>query len=205
MNKRGEAGHHTVHRELLDLIERFGWAVRHVGAGTEAGEAPLSYTVGLTRFGHPELVCQGLPFDVAQSFLNLIGTEVQDGRIFRPDTFVTDLTDGGTLAFIHVVNDTGKPGAGQSLRTRRGDSLRHAGQLYSIGLGQHHNGQTVLMLVHDLDITISNATTGQILRQLTLNPTTATNPKTADSPNPEGSGSPPCLETSHLWVVPESR
>ena len=70
-------------------------------------------------------------------------------------------------------------------------TLRHAGQLYSIGLGQHHNGQTVLMLVHDLDITISNATTGQILRQLTLNPTTATNPKTADSPNPEGSGSPP--------------
>ena len=113
MNKRGEAGHHTVHRELLDLIERFGWAVRHVGAGTEAGEAPFSYTVGLTRFGHPEIVCQGLPFDVAQSFLNLIGTEVQDGRIFRPDTFVTDLTDGGTLAFIHVVNDTGKPGAGQ--------------------------------------------------------------------------------------------
>ena len=75
-------------------------------------------------------------------------------------------------------------------------TLRHADQLYSIGLGRHHNGQTVLMLVHDLDITISNATTGQILRQLTLNPTTATNPKTADSPNPEGSGSPPCLETS---------
>ena len=50
-------------------------------------------------------------------------------------------------------------------------TLRHAGTLYSIGLGRHHNGRPVLALVHGLDITIRDATTGELLRQLTLDTT----------------------------------
>ncbi len=38
------------------------------------------------------------------------------------------------------------------------------------------------MLVHDLDITISNATTGQILRQLTLDPTHRYQPQNGGLP-----------------------
>ncbi len=50
-------------------------------------------------------------------------------------------------------------------------TLRHAGRLYSIGVGRTHTRTGVLMLVHDLDIRIIDAATGELLRQLVLDPT----------------------------------
>src|SRR5215467_13273354 len=49
-------------------------------------------------------------------------------------------------------------------------TLRYHGRLYHIGIGRTHARTRVLMLIHDLDIRIINAATGEILRQLTLNP-----------------------------------
>jgi transposase InsO family protein len=50
-------------------------------------------------------------------------------------------------------------------------TLRHNGRLHHIGVGRTHAGTYVRLLVHDLDITIINATTGEILRELVLDPT----------------------------------
>ena len=50
-------------------------------------------------------------------------------------------------------------------------TLRHAGRLHHIGLGRTYAGTRVLMLVQDLHITIINAATGELLRELTLDPT----------------------------------
>jgi hypothetical protein len=50
-------------------------------------------------------------------------------------------------------------------------TLRHDGRLHHIGIGRTHAGTYVRLLVQDLDITIINATTGEILRELTLDPT----------------------------------
>jgi hypothetical protein len=50
-------------------------------------------------------------------------------------------------------------------------TLRHAGRLHHIGVGRTYAGTRVLMLVQDLHITIVNAATGELLRQLTLDPT----------------------------------
>ena len=50
-------------------------------------------------------------------------------------------------------------------------TLRHGGTLYSIGIGRSHNGKPVTALIHGLNITISDATTGEILRDLTLDTT----------------------------------
>ncbi|WOP18039.1 IS481 family transposase [Raineyella sp. LH-20] len=50
-------------------------------------------------------------------------------------------------------------------------TLRIAGQLRHIGIGRTHAGTCVKLLVHDLDVTIINATTGEILRELTIDPT----------------------------------
>jgi transposase InsO family protein len=63
-------------------------------------------------------------------------------------------------------------------------TLRHAGQLYSIGLGRHHTGTTVKALVNGLDITVIDATTGEVLRQLTLDPTRRYQPQNAQHPEP---------------------
>jgi transposase InsO family protein len=49
-------------------------------------------------------------------------------------------------------------------------TLRHAGRLHHIGVGRTHARTHVIMLIHDLDIRIIDATTGELLRDLTLNP-----------------------------------
>jgi transposase InsO family protein len=50
-------------------------------------------------------------------------------------------------------------------------TLRHNGRLHHIGVGRTYAGTYVRLLVQDLDITIINATTGEILRELILDPT----------------------------------
>ena len=90
-------------------------------------------------------------------------------------------------------------------------TLRHAGKLYHIGIGRTHARTHVLMLVQDLHIRVINAATGELLRDLTLNPDRSYQPTgrpkgppkgppgqpaKQDTPNPEvvGSGCPRCLE-----------
>jgi transposase InsO family protein len=50
-------------------------------------------------------------------------------------------------------------------------TLRNAGRLHHIGIGRTHAGTRVLVLVQDLDIRIINAATGELIRQLILDPT----------------------------------
>jgi transposase InsO family protein len=49
-------------------------------------------------------------------------------------------------------------------------TLRHDGKLHHIGVGRIHARTPVLMLIHDLHIRVINATTGELLRELTLDP-----------------------------------
>jgi transposase InsO family protein len=49
-------------------------------------------------------------------------------------------------------------------------SLRVAGVLHHIGLGRTLDGTPVIMLIHDLDVRVIHATTGEIIRQLTIDP-----------------------------------
>jgi transposase InsO family protein len=50
-------------------------------------------------------------------------------------------------------------------------TLRAGGRLHHIGIGRTHARTHVLLLIHDLDIRIVNAATGELLRELTLDPT----------------------------------
>ena len=50
-------------------------------------------------------------------------------------------------------------------------TLRHNGRLHHIGIGRTHDGTCVILLVQDLHIRVVNAITGELLRELTLNPT----------------------------------
>src|SRR5271155_4476387 len=49
-------------------------------------------------------------------------------------------------------------------------TLRHQGQLYHIGIGRAHARTRVLLLVQDRHIRVINADTGELIRELTLNP-----------------------------------
>src|SRR3954452_8743603 len=50
-------------------------------------------------------------------------------------------------------------------------TLRHNGRLHHIGTGRTHARTPVVVLVQDLGIRIANAATGELLRELTLDPT----------------------------------
>jgi integrase-like protein len=47
-------------------------------------------------------------------------------------------------------------------------SLRIGGQLHHIGLGRQLHGTPVIMLIDDLDVRVIHATTGEIIRNLTI-------------------------------------
>jgi transposase InsO family protein len=49
-------------------------------------------------------------------------------------------------------------------------TLRYNGKLHHIGIGRTHARTRVLMLVHDLEARVINAATGELLRELTLDP-----------------------------------
>jgi len=49
-------------------------------------------------------------------------------------------------------------------------TLRHGGKLYHIGIGRTHAGTRTLLLIQDLHIRVINAATGELLRDLTLDP-----------------------------------
>jgi hypothetical protein len=67
-------------------------------------------------------------------------------------------------------------------------TLRHAGRLHHIGIGRTHARTHVLLLIQDLHIRVINATTGELLRDLTLNPDTDYQPQTAKQTDTRGFG-----------------
>ena len=50
-------------------------------------------------------------------------------------------------------------------------TLRAGGRLHHIGVGRTHARTHVLMLIHDLNVRIINAATGELIRDLTIDPT----------------------------------
>jgi transposase InsO family protein len=50
-------------------------------------------------------------------------------------------------------------------------TLRHQGRLYSIGIGRTHTRTRVIVLVQDLHVRVADAATGELLRELVIDPT----------------------------------
>jgi transposase InsO family protein len=59
-------------------------------------------------------------------------------------------------------------------------TLRHNSRLHHIGIGRDHAGTRVLMLIRDLDIRIITEDTGELLRELELDPTRDYQPTSRD-------------------------
>jgi transposase InsO family protein len=56
-------------------------------------------------------------------------------------------------------------------------TLRVAGQLRHIGIGRTHQGTHVILLIQNLDVRVVNAITGELLRELTIDPSKDYQPK----------------------------
>ena len=70
-------------------------------------------------------------------------------------------------------------------------TLRHGGRLYHIGIGRTHARTYVLLLVQDLHIRVINAATGELLRDLTLDPARNYQPTGRPPGPPPGTPRPP--------------
>ena len=70
-------------------------------------------------------------------------------------------------------------------------TLRVNGRLHHIGIGRTHARTPVLMLVQDLDVRVINAATGELLRQLTINPARDYQPTGRPPGPPPGTPRPP--------------
>ena len=57
-------------------------------------------------------------------------------------------------------------------------TIRHNSRLHHIGIGRRHAHTEILMIINNLNIRIINPTTGELLRQLTLNPDRDYQPQT---------------------------
>ena len=64
---------------------------------------------------------------------------------------------------------SGKPWAGH-IDTDGKLTLRVNGRLHHIGIGRTHARTPVLLLVHDLHVRVVDAATGELLRELTIDP-----------------------------------
>jgi len=69
-------------------------------------------------------------------------------------------------------------------------TLRHHSRLHHIGIGKRHTGTEVILLIADLHIRVIHATTGELLRELTLDPTRNYQPRGA-KPGPQPRDKPP--------------
>jgi transposase InsO family protein len=61
-------------------------------------------------------------------------------------------------------------------------TLRHNGRLHHIGIGRTHARTPILMLINDCDIRIIHATTGDLIRELILNPAVDYQPRGVRKP-----------------------
>lgn len=50
-------------------------------------------------------------------------------------------------------------------------TLRVHGKLHHIGIGRTHARTHVILLIHDLNVRVVNAATGELLRDLEIDPT----------------------------------
>ena len=158
--------------------------------------ATLPLAAAATEFPIP-----GKPIRILVGFPAGGGTDLQARQVAQQLTtvlggapvIIENKPGAGTmLAAMEVAKatpDGHTPASHERVRHDRVDTtgvvtLRHAGRLHHIGLGRTHARTHVLLLVHDLNIRVINATTGELLRELTLNPDKDYQP-TARPPGPQ--------------------
>ncbi len=78
----------------------------------------------------------------------------------RPKATASDRSDDSHDRVRHdVIDNSGKI------------TLRVNGRMHHIGLGATHRGTRVVVLAHDIEVRVVHATTGELIRQLTIDPT----------------------------------
>lgn len=100
-----------------ETIRSYGWVVEAVLGDDES--PPFAYTVGLSGFGHPELILFATSQATAGSVLNQLGEHVRAGEDLWPGASVR--VSNGTVALIEFPGSEEWLLAANSLYRRPGD------------------------------------------------------------------------------------
>lgn len=68
--------------QLRDAILRDGWAIEYVETDGSRANPTFAYTVGLSRWDHPEFICFQMCPEHTARYLNGLGAAVRAGRRF---------------------------------------------------------------------------------------------------------------------------
>lgn len=92
---------------VTETINTHGWAVQGVLPNVgDSDPVPFCYTVGLTGFGHPEIIVCGLdPENAGIVLLNDLGERVRAGRAFSHGEVPRNLLAGGYDPILITVTD----------------------------------------------------------------------------------------------------
>lgn len=106
----------------------------------------------------------------------LLAEFVQHYNHHRPHASLGRATPAATYARLPKTGPATGPAIDYRIRRDRVDNygkvtLRYQGRLYKIGIGREHTGTAITMLIADRDIRIIATATGELLRQLELDPT----------------------------------
>lgn len=93
-----ELGMEGMGESLEQMIEKFGHAVVATRIDIPEGELSLSFTVGLSRQGLPELMAFALPDHVAQVMLNASADRLREGRL-PTDVGLSEIADPLDVVF----------------------------------------------------------------------------------------------------------
>jgi hypothetical protein len=88
-------------RQLLDTVARVGWMVLGIEASAE-GPAYAFSIVMFHTLGHPEIVLMGLRPPVAQQLINVVGSEIRNGKRFEAGQRYEGITTNFSVAFVAV-------------------------------------------------------------------------------------------------------
>ena len=114
--------------------------------------------------------------DTTDQLQQLVDDFVDTYNHRRPHRSLGRTTPAIAYTRLPKATPTSDPNTHHRLRKDRIDTtgkitIRHAGQMFRIGIGRAHKHQPVIALIDDLDIRIIHAQTGELLRRLTLDPT----------------------------------
>lgn len=109
---------------VRDTILRHGWAIQYVTGDGEPENPEFAYTVGMSRWDHPEFICFRMCPEHAGRSLNRLAEAVVSGRRFDEGDDLADLFPGSSdpgelLRFpdssthLHLANDFYRPAGGR--------------------------------------------------------------------------------------------